>query len=523
VIKNTGTTLLVGLLSFGVGVRVAIAQAVSISPAKMPRIGSISERFQSFNIEMVEVTGGRFWAPYKLGSDAASQPQAKTSTPPGMDPSLYRYRPPIDLSNPRLRKLASALGPAYVRVSGTWANSTYFHDSDSPAPQTPPAGFNGVLTRQEWKGVVDFAKAVNAEIVTSFAISPGVRDANGVWTPVEAKKLLDYTKTIGGSIVAAEMFNEPTFAVIGGAPKGYDATTYGKDFRAFRTFVKDAAPKMIVLGPGSIGESGVLGPTQIAINPRTEDMLAAEGPGVDAFSYHFYGGVSKRCAPPKMQRTPETALTDDWLSRTNRDQAFYAQLRDKYLQGKPIWLTETGEAACGGDPWASSFIDSFRYLNQLGSLARRNVQVVIHNTLAASDYALIDEDTLTPRPNYWSALLWRKLMGITVLDPGIPATPDLHVYAHCLRKQPGGVALLAINAGNASHSLDLPLPSSRYTLTSDDLLSTRVSLNGNALNLVEDGSLPPIEGVAAEPGRQDFPPISITFLAIPEANNSACR
>ena len=51
-----------------------------------------------------------------------------------MDPSLYEYRAPIDLSNPRLRKLAAALGPAYIRVSGTWMNSTYFQDSDDPAP-----------------------------------------------------------------------------------------------------------------------------------------------------------------------------------------------------------------------------------------------------------------------------------------------------------------------------------------------------------------------------------------------------
>src|SRR5215469_1703214 len=85
------------------------AQSISVSPAKMPRVGSVSDRFQSYNIEMVEVTGGRFWAPYKLGSDAAaSQSPAKTSTPPGMDPSLYRYRSPIDLSNPRLRALAAA-------------------------------------------------------------------------------------------------------------------------------------------------------------------------------------------------------------------------------------------------------------------------------------------------------------------------------------------------------------------------------------------------------------------------------
>jgi hypothetical protein len=160
------------------------APATAVVPAKMPRVGTIDERFQSFNIEMLEVTGGRFWAPYKQQGEVAAAPadsktDAEESTPPGMDPSLYRYRAPIDLSNPRLRKLAAGLAPSYVRVSGTWANSTYFHDSDDPAPATPPAGFGGVLTRKEWRGVVDFSHAVDAKIVTSFAISPGVEHRGG--------------------------------------------------------------------------------------------------------------------------------------------------------------------------------------------------------------------------------------------------------------------------------------------------------------------------------------------------------
>ena len=111
------------------------AQAVSLDPAKMPRIGTVDERFVSYNIEMAEVTGGNFWKPYPSKSAAtagATEPPQSASTPAGMDPNMYQYRPPIDLSNPRLRKLASALGPAYVRVSGTWANSVYFADSDNP-------------------------------------------------------------------------------------------------------------------------------------------------------------------------------------------------------------------------------------------------------------------------------------------------------------------------------------------------------------------------------------------------------
>ena len=171
-----------------------------------------------------------------------------------MNPALYAYRPPLDLTNARLRKLAAALGPAYVRVSGTWANTSYFPESDR-APSTPPPGFTGVLTRPQWKGVVDFARAVDADIVTSFATSPGTRDAAGVWTPAQASRFLAYTGSIGGRIAAAEFMNEPSLALMGGAPAGYDAAAYGRDFKVFRPFVKQAAPNMLILGPGSVGET----------------------------------------------------------------------------------------------------------------------------------------------------------------------------------------------------------------------------------------------------------------------------
>jgi hypothetical protein len=178
--------------------------------------------------------------------------------------------------------------------------------------------------------------------------------------------------------------------------------------------------------------------------------------------------LSERCSGGS---TPETALSEDWLSRTGKTLAFYRALRDGIAPGKPIWLTETAEAACGGNHWASSFLDTFRYLDQLGRLARAGVQIVMHNTLAASDYGLLDETTLAPRPNYWGALLWRQLMGTVVLEAAVPVPSGLHVYAHCQRGKPGGVALLVINADrNAPHTLMLAAASLRYTLDAAKLL-----------------------------------------------------
>lgn len=498
----------------------------SLAPATMARVGTVDDRFQSYNIEMLEVTGGNFWKPYGNPSNAGAKPvQPSSNVPAGMNPDMYQYRPPIDLTNLRRRKLAAALSPAYVRVSGTWANTTYFHDADGPAPKSPPKGFNGVLTRQQWKNVVEFSNAVDAKIVTSFATGVGTRDAAGVWTPKEARKVLAYTRSINGSIAAAEFMNEPTIASMGGAPKGYDASAYGRDLAVFRPFIKNAAPAMVILGPGSVGEGGALA-LPAGKSLKSEDLLKAAGPVFDAFSYHFYGAVSKRCASmgAEAQTTEEAALSDEWLSRTNSIEAFYAALRDKFEAGKPLWISETADAACGGNPWASTFLDTFRYLNQLGSMAQRGVQVVMHNTLDASDYGLLDENTLAPRPTYWAALLWRKLMGATVLSPGASSAPGLHLYAHCLRDKPGGVTVLVINANRAaSQSLNVPMAAERYTITAENLLSKQVQLNGSEVSLGADDALPQLTATSTDSGNLIFVPASITFLAIPNANNSSCR
>ena len=171
-----------------------------------------------------------------------------------------------------------------------------------------------------------------------------------------------------------------------------------------------------------------------------------------------------------------------------------------------MWLTETGQTACGGDRWASTDVDTFRYLDQLGRLAKRNVQVVAHNTLAASDYGLIDEKTLTPRPNYWAALLWHNTMGRVVLDAGTSPSSTVHVYAACMKGHPGGVTLLALNLSRTdAGAIHLPMAAMRYVMSSADLLSHTVQLNGKELALTSSGNLPSLTGVVTAKGEFNLP------------------
>ena len=198
-------------------------------------------------------------------------------------------------------------------------------------------------------------------------------------------------------------------------------------------------------------------------------------------------------------------------------------IRDRFLPGKPIWITETADAACGGNPWANTFLDTFRYLDQMGRLGRRGVNVIFHNTLASSEYGLLDQSTFAPRPNYWGGLLWHQLMGTTVLDAG-PSREGLHLYAHCMRGQPGGVTLLAINnSATRASSIEVPLAAERFTLSAQPLRSAQVELNGHTLALGANDALPELRGAHVAAGPVTLAPSTITFIAISSAGNAACR
>ncbi|MEQ1495101.1 MAG: hypothetical protein ABL912_04970 [Novosphingobium sp.] len=504
-----GKTLLAATAMIALGGAIN-SPSPSLQLGKLSRIATVDARYQGYNIEMVEVTGGRFWAPY--GGPANER---------------YRQRPPIDLTDPRLIALAKGLGPSLLRVSGTWANNTYL-EAEGEHLSAPPAGFVQVLTRDQWRRVVAFSKAVDAPIVTSFAVSNGTRGSDGVWTTGQAQRLIDLTRDAGGSLYAVEFFNEANMpSAAPEMPNSYTAANYGAEFRIFRDWARKNAPDMKIVGPGGVGEAGLLHNlpegAQFGSHVSTEDMMKANPDSVDAVSYHFYGSVSQRCLGLGIgTATKGHALGAEWLDLTVRDFKYYAALRDKYEPGKPIWNTETAQAACGGSPWASTFLDTFRYLNQNAALAQKGLQVVMHNTLAASDYALIDRDTLTPRPNYWAAVLWRRNMGTTVLASPRSPSPALRLYAHCLAGKPGGVAVMALNTGEASQRLGLGGKGLGWTMTGQPIDTRAVQINGRSPGLDDNGGLTGLVGVAVA-GNVTVPGQSVAFYALPGVNNPACR
>jgi hypothetical protein len=346
----------------------------------------------------------------------------------------------------------------------------------------------------------------------------------GVWTPKEAQKIAAYTKSLGGEIAAAELFNEPSMPTAGGEmDKNYGAGNFAKDVAVFSAWAKKEVPTMLTLGPGSVGE-GIPGVTfamgGMKILPTDAMMSAEPKPVFDVFSYHYYGAASirmMRSGPFSIKA--ENALDPAWLLRTDTVADYYIGLRDKYDPGKSVWITETAEAAGGGDPFAATYLDCFRYLYQLGSLAKKQVQVIMHNTLVASEYSLIDQDTHLPKPNYWAALLWAKLMGTEVYEAGKGA-PGVYLFAHNTKGHPGGITLLVINTNKTATSINIPSDAEQYTLTSKELEGTMVQLNGQELQLDANDALPVIAGNKIKAGKVDLPSASISFFTFADAGNT---
>ena len=111
-------------------------------------------------------------------------------------------------------------------------------------------------------------------------------------------------------------------------------------------------------------------------------------------------------------------------------------------------------------------------------------------------------------------------MGSTVLDAGVPIREGLHVYTHCLRGTPGGVALLAINNSQTqTTAITLPIEAERYTLSAEQLESPTIQLNGQDLKLGGNDELPGLPGKRIPSGPLELAPASITFLTMTGAGN----
>ena len=497
-----------------------MAQFVKLQASGLTALREMNERLMSYNVEMTEVTGGTFWKAYTPGQIAGTEvfPPIQSA---GEMANLMQWYDPIDSTNPRLLKLAKEFGPVWVRVSGTWATKTYY-DFDGKGM---PEGYQSSLTRKQWENLIHFVDAVDAKLLISVANCQGLHSAEEPWNPSEAEKIFALSKKLGHPIDAVEFTNEPNMMVITGFPANYTAEHFRRDEDLFHKWVRENYPDTILVGPCTIdtmqmgpgdGKSSAGIGAAFGTTCSTDDLLKGCEIMPQVFSYHYYNGVSERLASmmPSAHWQPEEATSEAYLSMAAYAAKGAVPFRDKYVPSGEMWVTESGDAGGGGDTWASTYLDVFRTLNELGDFSTITDGVIFHNTLASSDYGFLKHSTFEPRPNYFAVLLWQRLMGKVCYASGEEIREGAHVYAHSRKDGKAGYAYLVINNSAETTTVELPKEAEAYVLSGKDGLRAQVmQLNGKDLVLGENDELPELKGAAVS-GTVELPAYCCAFYVL---------
>ena len=497
-----------------------MAQFVTLRASGLEKLRDINERLVSYNVEMTEVTGGTFWKAYTDAQVDGTEEFPMIANWQDMG-NLQQWYDPIDTRNPRLIKLAKELGTAWVRVSGTWANKTYY-DFDGHCNGKVPEGFQNLLTKDQWLSLLDFVKAIDGKLLVSIANCPGIHAADEPMPFDQAELLFKTSKEYGVPISAAEFTNEPNLIALSGLPKGYTAADHARDHDLFGAWLKKNYPECLFVGPCTVGDINLFGALQGAGGGMaagyeivtTEDLLGDYNSKLDVFSYHYYNGVSERGQAMGGHWPYEAALTEQYLEVAGNCARQYIARRDKYVPGGEMWVTESGDAGCGGNTWASTYVDVPRTLNELGDFTTVTDGVIFHNTLASSDYGFLKHGTFEPRPNYFAVLLWNRLMGKTCYASGEAVREGAHVYAHSRKDGKEGYCYLVINNSAEVTNVELPKAADAYILTGNGKMRSRTMLlNGKELKLGEDDQLPELAPVAVS-GSVELAPGSCAFVVL---------
>jgi hypothetical protein len=160
-------------------------------------------------------------------------------------------------------------------------------------------------------------------------------------------------------------------------------------------------------------------------------------------------------------------------------------------------------------------------------MARLGQQDFIRQTLCGSDYALIDEPTLEPNPDYWNCLIWKRLMGSRTLKIRMSAdNAYVRAYAHCTKNKSGSITLLLLNVHEHQsakvllENIRLPQEATIYRFSARELTGKELLLNGKPFRLDGD-RIPSMAGkpvITLMPGKSIMiAPASYIFVVLPIA------
>lgn len=457
---------------------------------------------------MANVVGGAFWDP------------SRTAGPMGT-----RKVAAYDFSRPALRKMATALAPAFLRVGGTDADRTAY---ELASARKRPAADTWLLTTSQWRNLNTFAQDVGWRVMFTLNAGAAARNADGAWDPTSARALIEDARLHKYPVDVWEFGNELNVYPLLHA-QWLSPRSYADDLQQARWLLRDASPTSRLAGPAvafwpHVGEG----------LPFMRSFMKSGGDLVDIVTWHYYPQQSFRCPVATNRARAGQVLKPKELAEIDRWASFVEKTKSDYGSRAEVWLGETGGAQCGGEPELSDrFASSLWWIDQLGRVARRGQKVVVRQTLSGGDYGLIDDATMTPNPDYWASLLWRRLMGTRVLDATVDvADAPVQAYAHCMPGESAtGVAMALVNE-HPSQMTQVHVPRLQgevgfFVVTAKGPKARTVLINGKEPRLSASGDVPSLVPAQINVRPNDLltvplPPHSYAFVVFPQAQAKAC-
>lgn len=465
----------------------------------------------------------------------------------------------LDLSNPTLLNAIKAFSPLKIRMGGTLQDRVTYETKGHPQPcntfvkdSSAMFGFSdGCLPMSRWDELNIFLQKAGAvgvfglNALTGRTIQPD-GSAVGAWDSTNAEALMNYTVSKNYTIRGWELGNELCGNGIG---TRVAADQYAADVRTLQNLVQKiyqgSGPMPLLIAPGGFFDA--IWFTEFASKTSTSLQVITQ------HIYNLGSGVDDHLV--------EKILSPTYLNGGFNTLSSLRSILKSTNTPAIAWVGEAGGAYNSGQNHVSNaFLFSFWYLDQLGMASTYDTKTYCRQTLIGGNYGLLNTTTFVPNPDYYSALLFHRLMGRNVLLTSFNGTESIRAYAHC-SKVSQGITILLINLSghktvqvhvstdNATVDAALLMMQHKNKTGSSegasmetsskvgvnareeyhlrakdgDLHSQTMLLNGKLLAVNSTGLIPSMEPVTVNPSSPiAVAPYSIVFAHIPDIRPPAC-
>ncbi|KAJ7547497.1 hypothetical protein O6H91_08G088500 [Diphasiastrum complanatum] len=466
----------------------------------------------------------------------------------------------LDLTNQLLQTAVRGLSPIMLRLGGTLQDKLVYQLGNIQSPclpfvkQSALFGFSdGCLPMSRWDALNKFFQKTGVLIAFGLNALYG-RETNTSqrWDSSNARDFINYTASKGYPIQAWELGNELSGSGVG---TSIPVSQYATDMKTLRAIVDTIysgwGNKPLVVAPDGFFDANWF-----------QQLLQRTGSKVvDVLTFHIYN-----LGPGVSTDLVDKILNPSYLSQAAGTFQSTKQILQNSGPWAQAWVGEAGGAYNSGHHLVTdAFVFGFWYLDQLGTAAKYDTKVYCRQSLIGGNYGLLDHTTFQPNPDYYSALLWKQLMGPDVLSASVNGTSYLRAYAHCSKGDSQSITVLLLNLSNSTQYIvkisfsDVTLrgvnlnsnsqSSSKaasagaagkmdkatntsantqrleYHLTAPkgNLNSQEVQLNGIILQINADGNLPVLKPATVDASELLIvAPTSIVFLQLPGISLPAC-